>query len=77
MDGVDELDEGERKLCQILRIQPMDYRVINRKIEQCVTKYHLMRNGQIRTGLLVDIEDNNDVERSMQFKIGLVNPQKI
>eukprot|EP01083_Nonionella_stella_P046617 124787_1 len=75
MRNYDKLDEGQRKLCDILKVSPTDCAYIEEEIESRIRGLRLCAKNKIPQPLYVDIEDVEDVKNTMTMRIGLVDPR--
>ena len=73
MEGFDTLGEGERKLCNRLKIKPSDYRNVQRTIGDVVARYGLMKQGKVSQQMHINIA----IDGALDIKLGLVNPQHV
>ena len=75
LKGVDKLDDGEKKLCDILKVKPDDYQYIRQQIAKRVYLHGLMAKGKVPQQLYINIDDIKNVKESMSMRMGLVDPQ--
>ena len=72
--GYKQLDEGERKLCNILKVKPADLKVIKREVGARIRRHGLLKRGAMPNQIHIDIGDVHNVKGTMTTKIGLVDP---
>eukprot|EP01083_Nonionella_stella_P101388 287386_1 len=74
MKKVEVLNEGEKKLCNVLKIAPSDYEYIQQQISKRVYLHGLANKEKMPQQLYIDIDDVKKVKQSMTMRIGLVDP---
>merc|ERR1712087_24770 len=72
--GHNRLSEGERKLCNVLKVKPKDLDVIKREIGARIRRHGLLGRGSTPNQIWIDIGDVKNVKESMTTRIGLVDP---
>merc|ERR1712154_62741 len=75
MKGFDKLNEGERKICNILKIAPNDYKFVEQQITKRVYLHGLIGRDKVPQQLYINIDDIKNVKDSITMRIGLVDPQ--
>merc|ERR1712190_202131 len=69
--GHKTLSEGERKLCNVLKVKPKDLHVIKREIGARIRRHGLLSRCSTPNQIWIDIGDVKKVKETMTTKIGL------